>query len=189
MLLATVVIDPPGVVALAAIFVLCMGRLVARGSPLWASLLVGASVGGWMGACFGVMAFRYPAWMLCYLVDPRALPAALWYPAFLALMIGSGALGAALTHRFLRTGRRRAAVLLPALMLGLWLALFALTFPRYLLVGTFDEFWSGRALPLSAQPAVLRDFNRVTLLTAVPLLALLLSLLARSRRAPRDPGL
>src|SRR5260370_33584554 len=93
MLLATVVIDPPSVVALAAIFVLFMSRSIAAGAPLRRSLLTGALVGGWMGACFGLHAFKYPAWMLVYLADPRTLPTAAWYPVFLAVIIRSGAPG------------------------------------------------------------------------------------------------
>jgi hypothetical protein len=182
MLLATVAIDPPSVVALGAIFVLFMSRSVAQGSPLRRSVLVGAFAGGWMGLCFGLHAFKYPAWMLCYAIDPRRLPTAAWYPVFLAVMTGSGALGAWLAHRLIAAGRRRAALGLAAGMLGLWLLLFALTFSRYVPIGSFDEFWSGRALPLSQQPAVVRDFNLVTALTAVPLLSLLGFIIWRDRR-------
>ncbi|HUJ28548.1 MAG TPA: hypothetical protein VLW85_21145, partial [Myxococcales bacterium] len=74
MLLATVVIDPPSVVALGAIFTLFTSRSIAAGAPLKRSVSVGAFVGGWMGLCFGMMAVKQPAWMLVYLVDPRALP-------------------------------------------------------------------------------------------------------------------
>lgn len=182
-MLATVVIDPPSVIALGAIFTLFAARTVLAGSPLRRSVLVGALAGGWMGLCFGNHAFKYPAWMLCYLIDPRDLPTAVWYPIFLAAMIGSGALGAYLAHRFIAQGRKRSALLLAAGMLMLWLLLFGLTLQRYLVIGTFEEFQAGRALPLSAQPAVIRDFNLVTVLTAVPLLALLGAIIRRNRRA------
>jgi hypothetical protein len=69
-------------------------------------------------------------------------------------------------------------------MLLLWLALFALTFQRYLHIGTYEEFFAGRARTLSEQPAVMRDFNLVTLITALPLLALLALILWRERRRP-----
>jgi hypothetical protein len=182
MLLATVVIDPPCVIALGVIFTLFAARSIAAGRPLRRSVLVGACVGGWMGLCFGVHAFKYPAWMLCYLVDPKRLPTAAWYPFFLAGLIGSGALGAYLAHRFIAQGKKRAALLLAVGMLLLWLLFFGLTLKRYLAIGTFDEFWSGRALPLSAQPAVVRDFDLVTVVTAVPLLALLAAVSWRNRR-------
>jgi hypothetical protein len=172
-MLATVVIDPPSAAALGAIFTLFGAR--SR------SALVGALVGGWMGLCFGVHAFKYPAWMLVYLVDPRALPTALWYPFFLAALIGCGALGAYVAGR---VGRKNALWFAIA-MLAVWGALFALTFKRYLVVGTYDDFWSGRARPLSDQPAVVRDFNLVTLVTAVPLV-LLLGGIIRHDRQRRD---
>jgi hypothetical protein len=184
MLLATVVIDPPSVVALGVIFVLFMSRSIAAGAPPRRSVLTGALVGGWMGACFGPHAFKYPAWMLVYLADPRTLPTAAWYPVFLAVMIGSGALGAWFAHKRIAAGRKRAAVGLAAGMLLLWLALFALTFQRYLHIGTYEEFFAGRARVLSEQPAVMRDFNLVTLITALPLLALLALILWRERRRP-----
>ena len=183
-MLATVVIDPPSVIALGAIFTLFAARSVAAGSPLKRSVLIGAVVGGWMGICFGVQSFKQPAWMLVYLVDPRRLPIAVWYPFFLAIMIGSGALGAYLAHRSIAAGRRARALWLAIGMLALWLVLFALTLERYLAVGTYDEFWSGRARPLSEQPAVVQDFNLVTIVTAVPLLALLGAIIWRNRRSP-----
>jgi hypothetical protein len=184
MLLATVVIDPPSVIALGAIFTLFAARSVAAGRPLRRSVLVGAFVGGWMGLCFGNHAFKYPAWMLCYLVDPKDLPTAVWYPIFLAMMIGCGALGAYLAHRFIARGEKSKAILLAAGMLLLWLALFGLTLQRYLVIGTFDEWAKGRAQPLSAQPAVIHDFNLITALTAIPLLLLLAVILRRNRRSP-----
>ncbi len=182
MLLATVVIDPPSVVALGAIFTLFAARSIAAGSPLRRSVLVGAFVGGWMGLCFGNHAFKYPAWMLCYLIDPRSLPTAAWYPVFLAAMTGCGALGAYFAHRLIAQGRKRAALLFAAGMLVLWLALFGLTLKRYLVIGSFEEYAAGRARPLAVQPAVIREFNIVSVLTAVPLLALLGAIIWRNRR-------
>ena len=183
MLLATVVIDPPSVVALGAIFTLFMSRSIAAGAPLKRSVAVGAFVGGWMGLCFGMMAVKQPAWMLVYLADPRALPVLAWYPVFLAVMIGSGALGGLWAHRFIAAGRRRAAVALAAGMLLLWLALFGLTLHRYLHIGTYDDYFAGRAQVLGDQPAVVRDFNLITLSTAIPLVALLAFLIWRERTA------
>ena len=184
MLLATVVIDPPSVVALGAIFTLFASRSIAGGAALRRSVLTGAFVGGWMGLCFGVMAVKQPAWMLCYLADPRKLPTALWYPIFLAIMIASGAAGAFFAHRFIARGSRKSALILAASMLVVWLVLFAITLQRYIPIGTFDEFQAGHARPLAEQPQVVRDFNLVTLLTAVPLLLLLGSIIWRNRRAP-----
>src|SRR5437763_512387 len=146
-MLATVVIDPPSVVALGAIFALFAARSIAAGAPLRRSVLIGSAIGGWMGLCFGVQSFKQPAWMLVYLVDPRSLPTAVWYPFFLAAMIGSGAIGARFAHRFIAAGRRSKALRLVVAMLAVWLVLFALTFRRYLAVGTYDEFWSGHARP------------------------------------------
>ena len=183
MLLATVVIDPPSVVALGAIFALFMSRSIAAGAPVKHSVWVGAIIGGWMGLCFGVMAVKQPAWMLVYLVDPRALPVLAWYPVFLAVMIGSGALGGFFAHRFIAEGRRRAAMLFAGGMLLLWLALVALTLQRYLHIGTYDDYFAGRARVLAEQPAVVRDFNLVTLITAVPLVALLAAIVIRERQS------
>jgi hypothetical protein len=129
------------------------------------------------------MAVKQPAWMLVYLVDPRRLPTAAWYPLFLAAMVASGALGAYLAHGFIAGGHRKKALWLAVAMLALWLILFAVTFKRYVLIGTYDEFWAGRARPLDQQPAVVQDFNLVTLMTALPLLALLGAIAWRNRAA------
>jgi len=182
MLLATVVIDPPSIIALGAIFTLFAARSVAAGSPLRRSVLIGAFVGGWMGLCFGNHAFKYPAWMLCYLVNPKDLPTAVWYPIFLALMIGCGALGAYLAHRFIARGEKRKAILLAAGMLVLWLALFGLTLQRYLVIGTYAEFIAGRARPLAAQPEVIKDFNLISVITAIGPVAALVLILRRERQ-------
>ncbi len=182
MLLATVVIDPPSVVALGAIFTLFASRSIAAGAPMSRSVRIGAFVGGWMALCFGVMAVKQPAWMLCYLADPRSLPTAVWYPIFLAIMIACGALGAWVAHRRIAEGRRKSALWFAAGMLVLWLALFALTLKRYVPIGTYDEFVAGRARPLAEQPAVVHDFNLITAMTAIPLLLLLGAVIWRNRR-------
>ena len=185
MLLATVVIDPPSVIALGAIFTLFAARSIAAGAPLKRSVLIGAAVGGWMGICFGNHAFKYPAWMLCYLADPKDLPTTVWYPIFLVVMTASGAIGAYFAHKFIAAGKRARAVWLAAGMLVLWLALFGVTLKRYLVIGTFEEYWAGKALPLAAQPNVVKDFNLISILTAVPLLALLGLVIWRNRRVAR----
>jgi hypothetical protein len=181
-MLATVVIDPPSVVALGAIFTLFAARSIAAGAPRARSVWVGAFVGGWMGLCFGNHAFKYPAWMLVYLADPRSLPTIAWYPIFLAVMIGSGALGAYWAHGYVARGQKRSALLLALGMLGLWAVLFGITLKRYLAIGTYDDYFAGRALPLSAQPNVIKDFNFVTVITAVPLLSLLGFIIWRNKR-------
>jgi hypothetical protein len=101
---------------------------------------------------------------------------------FLAVMIGSGALGGFWSHKYIAAGRRRAAVLLAAGMLLLWLLLFGITLQRYLHIGTYDDFLAGRARVLADQPEVMRDFNLITLLTAVPLVSLLVWIIRRERR-------
>jgi hypothetical protein len=183
MLLATVAIDLPIVAALGALFAVFMARSIAAGAPLRRSLLSGAFIGAWLGASFGMHAFKYPAWMLCYAVDPRALPTAVWYPVFVALLVGCGALGALYAHRFIAAGRKRAAVLLVLALAAIWAALFALTLRRYLLIGTYEDFWAGLALPLSAQPDVVQDFNVASIVTPIGPLLLLVFALLRQRAA------
>jgi hypothetical protein len=182
MLLATVVIDPPIVAALGALFAVFMARSIAAGSPLRRSVLSGAFIGAWLGASFGMHAFKYPAWMLCYAIDPRSLPTAVWYPVFVALLVSCGALGAFSAHRFIAQGRKKAAVVLIAALAAVWVLLFALTLRRYLVIGSYDDYLAGRALPLNAQPEVVHDFNVATLITPIGPLALLAVGLLRQRR-------
>jgi hypothetical protein len=182
MLLATVAIDPPIVAALGALFAVFMARSIAAGAPVRRSVLSGAFIGAWLGASFGMHAFKYPAWMLCYAIDPRLLPAAVWYPVFLALLIGCGAAGAYYAHRFIAAGRKKSAIWLVAALVGVWLVLFALTLQRYLHIGSYHDFRDGRALTLDAQPEVVRDFNLAGIVTPIGPLALLAAGLLRQRR-------
>jgi hypothetical protein len=188
MLLATVVIDPPIVAALGALFAVLMARSIAAGSPLRRSVLSGAFIGVWLGASFGLHAFKYPAWMLCYLVDPRALPAAVWYPVFVAVLVGCGALGAYYAHRFIAAGRKRAAVGLVVALIAVWIVLFAITLQRYLHIGSYDDYQAGRALTLNQQPDVVHDFNVASIVTPIGPLLLLAAGLFRQRRAALSPG-
>src|SRR3954468_19149710 len=184
MLLATVVIDPPIVAAAGVLFAIVTARAIAAGLPLKRTVLPGAFLGAWLGASFGMHAFKYPAWMLCYLIDPRALPTAVWYPPFVGTLVICGAFGAYYGHVLIASGRRRAAIQLCLGLVGLWIALFALTLQRYLKIGTFDEWRAGKALALDAQPAVIHDFNLATAVTAVGPLALIALAVLRNRRQP-----
>lgn len=187
MLLATVAIDPPIVAALGAIFTLLAARSIAaaaaRREPTAARYTaLGAGIGAWFAACFGYHAIKYPAWMLCYAVDPARLPTLVWYPIFFAVLTGCGALGGYLAQRLVARGKRGAAWALAAALVAVWLVLFALTLQRYLVIGTYAEFVAGRAQPLSAQPEVIKDFNLISVVTAVGPVAALVLILRRQRQ-------
>jgi hypothetical protein len=182
MLVATVAIDPPIAAALGAIFTLFMARSIAAGGPLRRSVLTGAFVGAWLAASFGLHAVKYPAWMLCYAIDPRELPTAIWYPIFFALLLVCGALGGYFAHRMIAAGNKRGALVLATALIGVWIALFGLTLERYLVIGSFADYQAGRALPLSQQPAVMHDFNLITVVTAIGLLAALAATLLGERK-------
>jgi hypothetical protein len=70
-------------------------------------------------------------------------------------------------------------------LVGVWVVLFALTLQRYLHIGSYDDFWAGRALTLNQQPDVVRDFNLATIVTPIGPLVLLAAGLLRQRQSAR----
>lgn len=196
-LLATVVIDPPSIAAAAALFTLAGARAIRAAAAAGLAALrarerrdvfAGALLGGWFALCFGYTAIEYPAWMLCYLASPAALPVSSWYPVFFVVLAACGAGGALGAHRLIAEGRTRRAWLLAAALLVAWGALFALTFDRYVHVGSFEQYWQGTAPLLREQPAVLRAFNLVGALTAAGIVLALAVRLWRGRRLPGTAG-
>jgi len=169
-MLATVVIDPPSIAGAAALFTLLSARSIARAAAAGLEALrseqrrqvvAGALLGAWFAACFGWHAFHYPAWMLCYLVDPARLPIGLWYPLFVLALIACGAGTALWTARLVAAGERRRAWTVALGSIALWLVLFGVTLHRYTHVGTYQDWLAGRAPPLREQPAVMAQFNAV----------------------------
>jgi len=179
-MLATVVIDPPSIAGAAALFTLLSARSIARAAAAGIAALraeqrrhvaAGALLGAWFAACFGWHAFHYPAWMLCYLVDPARLPLAVWYPIFILVLMACGAGAALWTARLVAAGNRRGAWTVALGSFAVWLLLFGVTLHRYVHVGTYAEWLAGRAPALRDQPAVMAQFNTVGAITGAGVVA------------------
>lgn len=191
MLIATVLVDPPFAAGIGALFALIgapsIALAVSRGTvkdEVRKHALWGGVLGGSFGLAFAYHCFRFPAWMMSYAIDPRSLPTALWYPLFLALVVLAGALSARFAASLIAAGRKSAALLLTIGLFVLYAGLFLLGLQRYLLLGTYEEYWAGHALPLAQQPAVMPAFNLAAIAAAI-LPALLLVFRLRQKRALR----
>lgn len=180
MVLATVLVDPPFAAGIGALFALIaapsIALAVARGTvaaEVRRHALWGGALGGWFGLAFIYHCFTFPAWMMSYAADPRSLPTAVWYPLFLAFLIACGALSGFVSARLIATGRKSTARALTAGLFILYAGLFLLGLERYLVLGTYDDFWAGRALPLQQQAQVLKSFNVAAAVAALFPVALL----------------
>lgn len=119
--------------------------------------------------------------MLCYFIPAKQLPMMAVHLLFLLCLILSVLSGHMMTASFIQRGRRPLAI---ATLLGgaaVWGGLWGLTLDRYMLVGTFQEFISGRAVPLTESHLV-GAMNLVGIAQGVVGVGLLALLYTRGRR-------
>jgi len=112
-----------------------------------AGLALGFAVFFWITVSWFTV--KAPDWMLCYFIPAAQLPMMAVHLLFLLSLILSVLSGHMMTATFIQRGQRPLAI---ATLLGgavVWTGLWALTLDRYMLVGTFDEFVAGQAVPLT----------------------------------------
>ena len=100
---------------------------------------------------------------------------------FLLCLVLAVLSGHTMTATFIQRGRRPLAI---ATLLGgavVWAGLWALTLDRYMLVGTFDEFMAGRAVPLT-ESGIVGAMNLVGIAQGIVGVGLLALLYTQGRR-------
>jgi hypothetical protein len=91
-----------------------------------------------------------PDWMLSYFIPATELPMFWVHALFAVTLVVSGLAGHTITAACLQRSNIVGAMLTLAAGLAIWGGLWALTLDRYLVVGTYQAFVTGHAVPLQA---------------------------------------
>lgn len=144
-----------------------------------AGLALGFAVFFWLTVSWFTL--KAPDWMLCYFIPAAQLPMMAVHLLFLLCLVLAVLSGHMMTATFIQRGQRARAI--ATLLAGaiVWAGLWALTLDRYMLVGTFDEFVSGRAVPLT-ESGITAAMNLVGIAQGVVGVGLLAFLYTRGRR-------
>ena len=182
--LSTVILDPPTALLFGCAVALVSARLIARNpeTELVRTGALGAAWGVLYGLSVGWFFFHRPDWMLAYLKDAREVSLLPAYAVFLAVLAAFGAAGALANAALLRRGLRGAAWGLTAGVLLTLAATFWLQWRQYLAVGTFVDFWSGRAAPIQSDAAMQRAMNVSGAISAVSALSVFIARFVQGRR-------
>ncbi|HZA13997.1 MAG TPA: hypothetical protein VE618_05860 [Myxococcaceae bacterium] len=183
-ILSTVILDPPTALLFGCAVALVSARLIARHpeTELMRTGMLGAAWGVLYGLSVGWFFFHRPDWMLAYLKDAREVSLIPAYAVFLGVLAAHGAAGALANAALLRRGLRAAAWALTAGVLLTLAATFWLQWRQYLAVGTFEEFWSGRAAPIQSDAVMQRAMNVSGAISAVSAVAIFIARFLQARR-------
>lgn len=183
--LSTVVLDPPTALLAGCVLALVSARLITLhpDRELLRTTAFGALWGVFYAGCVGYLFFTQPDWMLAYLKDAREVSLLPAFVIFAALCAAFGAFGGAATGALLHQGRRPLAFALTALAAATVGAVFWLQWRQYFLIGTFEQFYSGDAVPLQSHAAAQVGMNVAGALTAVGSIGLIAVRLLQTRRA------
>ncbi len=188
--LSTVVLDPPTALLAGSVVALVSARLISLqpDRELMRTTAWGAAWGAFYACCVGYMFFTQPDWMLAYLKDAREVSLLPAFLIFAVLCAAFGAFGGAATGALLHLGRRPLAFALTSLAAATVGAIFWLQWSQYFLIGTFEEFYSGNAVPLPQHAQAQMGMNLAGGLTAAGSIALIVLRLVQTKRASADGG-
>ena len=144
------------------------GRAAPFGKYFW--LATGYAV--WFAAVVAWPIFKYPDWMFVYFRDWRAYNWPLVYAVFASCVVAGAACGQLLTQALLARGRTALAVLVFLWGVLVYVAIFHATWDEYMHVGTYQEYMSHTAPLLKDLQPVKVALRNMTLLLAVPGLAI-----------------
>ncbi len=158
---ATVILDPPTALLFGCAIALVSSRLLQRApdAEIPRTALIGALWSLFYGLCVGWFYFVHPDWMFAYLKDSREVALVPSYVAFVLTLVANGAIGAYAGAVLLAKGRRALAFGLAAGALATLALFFWLQWKQYMLLGTYDEFHAGRAVPIQSVGAMQTAMN------------------------------
>jgi hypothetical protein len=159
--LATVLLDPPTALLFGCALALVSSKLILRNprGEVLRTGLIGAGWGAFYGLAVAWFFFRQPDWMLVYLKDARQVALVPAFVVFLLLLAAHGAAGGLAGAALLSSGRKALAW---ALTLGAMATLgagFWLQWQQYFLLGTYEQFHQGQAIPLQSDATMQLAMN------------------------------
>src|SRR5215211_1062460 len=181
---ATVILDPPTALLFGCAVALVSARLIAH-NPETEVLRTGMWGAAWSvfyGLCVGWFFFQRPDWMFAYLKDAREVALLPSYLVFLAVLAAHGAAGGLANAALLRRGRRGAAWALTAGAIVTLGATFWLQWKQYVLLGSFEEYRSGRARTIQADATMQLAMNVSGVLSAVSAVSVFVARFVQARR-------
>jgi hypothetical protein len=187
-ILTTVILDPPTALLFGCAVALVSARLIAR-KPETEVVRTGILGAGWSvfyGLCVGWFFFQRTDWMFAYLKNAREVSLVPAYLVFLGVLAAHGAAGGLAGAALLRRGMRGAAWALAGgaiLTLG---ATFWLQWNQYGLIGSFEEYWSGRAKTIDTDVTMRLAMNVSGALSAVSAVSVFVARFLQSRRLLPD---
>ena len=106
----------------------------------------------WFGLVVGIMTWVAPDWMLSYTIPASELPLGFLHAVFVVSLVLLALGGHTLNAILIQRGRGGLAILVTVLAAAIWISSHALTAERYMSVGTFDDFYAHRTVPLPDSP-------------------------------------
>jgi hypothetical protein len=95
-----------------------------------------------------MMTWVAPDWMLSYTIPASELPLGFLHAVFVVSLVLLALGGHTLNAILIQRGRARLAIAVTVLAAGVWISSHILTAERYMSVGTFDDFYAHRTVPL-----------------------------------------
>ena len=127
------------------------------------------------------MVWKAPDWMLCYFVPAATMPMNAIHALFALSLVLAGMAGQTMTAIQLQRGSTVGAWSIFAAGGVVFMGLWALTFDRYIAMGSFREFMNGQTTPIHAS-TLAGTINAIGMVQGVSIGALTLWLYTDSKR-------
>ncbi len=188
--LATVLLDPPTALLAGAVLALVSSKLIALQPEREAlrTTWLGAAWGVFYAGCVGWLFFTEPDWMLAYLKDAREVSLLPAFIVFAALCAAHGAFGALAVSAFIARGRLMLGVALTVAAVAVVGAVFWLQWQQYFVIGTFEAYYRGDAVPLQNDAVTQMKMNVAGGLTAVGSIAVIAWRIVQTKRLGKQAG-
>jgi hypothetical protein len=95
-----------------------------------------------------MMTWVAPDWMLSYTIPASELPLGFLHAVFVVSLVLLALAGHTLNAILIQRGRRGLAIAVAVLACAIWISSHVLTAERYMAVGTFEDFYAHRTVPL-----------------------------------------
>jgi hypothetical protein len=180
----TLALDVPTNFFIASLLTLLATRQIrgGRAEPFGKYFWLAVGYAAWFAFVVAYPIFKYPDWMFVYFRDWRDYNWPLVYAAFASSVVVGAACGQMITQALVARGRMGIAVLVFLWGVAVYVAIFHATWDEYLHVGTYAEYLAGRAPLLKDLPQVQHALTIMTVLLAVPGLAIAAHILLEGRK-------